>query len=70
MNVYQEILIWSKQRPLWQQDALRRLAQKGYIEKNIVSCCDICNHAKHILSKTKFLNHIKKIYDYSILKRS
>ena len=38
----------------------------GYTLKNSVSCCAICNHAKHILSKTIFLNKIKQIYNYSI----
>ncbi len=39
---------------------------KGYTLKNSVSCCDICNHAKYTMSKTQFLNKVKKIYNCSI----
>jgi hypothetical protein len=37
---------------------------KGYTTNNVVPCCKYCNYAKNDLSITKFLNHIKKIYEY------
>lgn len=40
-------------------------SKKGYIKNNIVSCCKYCNYAKNDLSKSDFLNHVKKIYEYN-----
>jgi len=34
---------------------------KGYTINNIVSCCIICNKMKQNLSKTRFINHCKRI---------
>lgn len=34
---------------------------KGYVLSNCVSCCNICNHMKWVLTKEKFLGQIKKI---------
>lgn len=43
VNVYQEILAWARTRPVWQQDALRRLATKGMLNDSdfaeLVSLC-------------------------------
>jgi hypothetical protein len=39
---------------------------KGYVEKNCVPCCCICNRKKQAMSKTKFLNWIKRVYKHSI----
>lgn len=41
----------------------------GYIINNCVSCCGTCNHMKHILGEEEFLEHIKRIYNYSIERR-
>jgi hypothetical protein len=46
----------------------RKNSKKGYIFSNVVSCCKLCNYAKHILSTLKFKKHIQKIYDYWIKK--
>jgi hypothetical protein len=36
----------------------------GYTKENCVPCCKFCNKMKHILSKDKFLEHIKKVYEH------
>jgi len=36
----------------------------GYTNDNSVSCCKICNFAKHTLTEQEFLEHIIKIYNY------
>ena len=43
MNVLQEILTWSKDRPTWRRDALRRLVLNGELtDKDIRELADIC----------------------------
>jgi hypothetical protein len=43
VNVLQEILTWSKDRPAWQRDALRRLVLSGELnEQDIRELTDIC----------------------------
>jgi len=42
--------------------------KEGYIFDNVVPCCGVCNHAKHILNKEEFCNWIIKVYEN--LKRS
>src|SRR5271169_5066655 len=43
MNVLQEILTWSKGRPTWQRDALRRLVLNDELtEQDIRELADIC----------------------------
>ena len=43
LNVLQEILTWSKDRPAWQRDALRRLVLNGELtEQDIRELADIC----------------------------
>ncbi len=43
MTVFQEILEWSKQRPVWQRDALRRLVLNGELTGDDISALtDIC----------------------------
>lgn len=39
---------------------------KGYTKENSVSCCSVCNIAKHQLSREEFLNWITRVYRYSI----
>ena len=38
----------------------------GYIEKNVVACCNNCNKAKLAMSKSDFLDWIKRAYEHSI----
>ena len=46
MTVLDEILNWSKTRPNWQRDALRRLVEKGELsEEDIVDLTEICKAA-------------------------
>lgn len=46
MNVLQEILEWSQGRPMWQRDALRRLALNGELsDEDISSLTEICKGA-------------------------
>lgn len=42
----------------------------GYIESNVVSCCETCNRAKMTLDHDIFLNLINKIYSNILEKRS
>jgi len=42
---------------------------KGYTLENVVSCCKRCNTAKLDQTELDFLNHIRKIYEYSIRKK-
>lgn len=39
---------------------------KGYIENNVVSCCEDCNKAKRNLPYTQFLELIESIYNHRI----
>ncbi len=46
MTVLQQILEWSKDRPAWQRDALRRLVSNGELsESDILALTDICKSA-------------------------
>ena len=46
MNVLQEILEWSQDRPMWQRDALRRLVLHGELsDEDISSLTEICKSA-------------------------
>lgn len=46
MNVLEEILEWSKERPLWQRDALRRLVQNGELsDGDLRTLTEICKSA-------------------------
>lgn len=40
----------------------------GYLSDNCVPCCKHCNRAKMDRSAEDFINHVAKIYRYSILK--
>lgn len=37
---------------------------KGYTNNNCVSCCSICNYAKHMLTVTEFRAWVIKVYKY------
>jgi len=37
----------------------------GYTNKNSVSCCKVCNFAKHTQTKKDFYKWVKKIYEYN-----
>ena len=46
MNVLEEILEWSQDRPLWQRDALRRLVQNGELsDDDLRALTEICKSA-------------------------
>lgn len=46
MNVLNEILEWSQDRPIWQRDALRRLVPRGELsDEDICSLTEICKCA-------------------------
>ena len=36
----------------------------GYVEGNIVPCCDVCNKMKGVLTVSQWLNHIQSILDH------
>ena len=38
----------------------------GYIKTNCVACCFICNKMKMEISVDSFMNHIRRIYEYSV----
>jgi hypothetical protein len=38
----------------------------GYVRGNSAPCCTICNRMKRELSYSGFLNHVRKIYEYSL----
>ena len=42
----------------------------GYLLENCVSCCTICNRAKHSLSEEDFENWITRITTYKLLARA
>lgn len=42
----------------------------GYITSNVVSCCSVCNHAKHTMTKEVFLGWLKRIFDYQESRRA
>lgn len=44
-------------------------SKQGYTKNNTVSCCKYCNTAKNTMSIVDFLVFIKRIYDYSIVKK-
>jgi len=53
VNVLQEILTWSKDRAIWQRDALRRLVLNGELaEQDIRELADICKGDYGLLDKT------------------
>ena len=41
----------------------------GYIYGNITPCCYTCNLMKGILSQEEFFKHLKRIYDFIVLKK-
>jgi energy-coupling factor transporter ATP-binding protein EcfA2 len=52
MNVLQEILDWSQDRPVWQRDALRRLITSGDLsDSDIVDLTNICKGTKGLLDQ-------------------
>jgi len=40
--------------------------EMGYVRGNAAPCCSICNMMKRELSYSGFLDHIRKIYEYSL----
>lgn len=41
----------------------------GYVYGNITPCCYTCNLMKGILSQEEFFKHLKRIYDFTVLKK-
>lgn len=59
----------NKSEPMLKHNGIDRLDSSiGYEKDNCVPCCYICNRAKAQLGTKEFLAHIKKIYDYRIIK--
>jgi hypothetical protein len=42
----------------------------GYVDGNVVPCCEMCNKAKNKHSLTKFLGWIKRVYEKSCYERA
>jgi len=40
-------------------------SDNGYLIYNVRACCSKCNYMKHRMSKDKFLQHIKKIWNFN-----
>ncbi len=40
---------------------------QGYVSGNVVSCCSACNFMKRAMSETRFLEHIRRIYEFNNL---
>lgn len=54
MNVLQEILSWSADRPTWQRDALRRLVMNGELsDGDIRALTEVCNGEHGLAEKTE-----------------
>src|SRR5437870_1661250 len=41
MGVYEDLLEWSRERPMWQRDALRRLAQSGVTAQDVSELAEL-----------------------------
>ena len=53
INILQEILTWSKSRPLWQRDALRRLVSKGELARDdIEELAQISRHTHGLVDSS------------------
>lgn len=62
MTVLDELLDWSKRRPLWQRDALRRLILNGDLsEEDIRDLAEICK-ASHGLAEHKGAQPLAKVH--------
>ncbi|NLX26528.1 MAG: AAA family ATPase [Lentisphaerae bacterium] len=56
MNVHKEILDWSKDRPNWQRDGLRRLVLNGELsEDDISELTEICKNAHGLSDHQEFI---------------
>lgn len=38
--------------------------EQGYTVENVVSCCELCNRMKMVLSREQFLTHVERIHQY------
>lgn len=52
------------QAPIFYNGIDRVDSSEGYNISNCVPCCADCNYMKNVMSQSKFLNHISKIYYY------
>jgi len=39
---------------------------KGYVPDNVVTACEVCNQAKHKLSRAAFLAWVSRVYNHSV----
>jgi hypothetical protein len=54
VNVLQEILSWSADRPTWQRDALRRLVMNGELsDGDIRALTEVCKGEHGLAEKTE-----------------
>lgn len=37
---------------------------KGYVDGNVLPCCSICNHAKHVMNYDDFISWINRIVNF------
>jgi hypothetical protein len=45
----------------------RLIPDKGYIEGNVVSCCQTCNYLKNSYTEDEFIDIIRKIYEFKFV---
>ncbi len=56
MNIHKQILEWSKERPAWQRDCLRRLILKGELSKNDLNeLTEICKSSHGLADLQTFI---------------
>lgn len=56
MNILEELLTWSQERPTWQRDALRRLVQNGDLsEDDLHALTEICKSAHGLAGEQEIM---------------
>lgn len=54
MAVVEEIIVWAKSLPLWQQEAIRKILSKGQLdEKDYIELVELCKEDYGVLDKKK-----------------
>lgn len=60
----------SKKQYIFKYNGIDRIDNtQGYLPKNVVSCCKICNMAKHAAPYDAFLATVKRIYEHLNLEK-
>lgn len=68
-RVPQSLMAYKGMNGEYRYNGLDRVdSSKGYIETNVVSCCDICNRAKNDQTTEEFYWWILRVYNKFILK--